>query len=73
MPLLFAQSGPKRGQRFFFERNTLLGRGPLADLEVEDPAVSRRHALITIQDGRCFLSDLGSGNGTYLNGDRIAA
>lgn len=72
MPLLLCQSGPDKGRRFFFERNAMLGRGPLADLEVRDPAVSRRHALITIQDGRCFVSDLQSGNGTFLNGDRVA-
>ena len=72
MPLLLCQTGPDKGRRFFFERNAQLGRGPLADLEVRDPAVSRRHALITVQDGRCFVSDLQSGNGTYLNGQRVA-
>ena len=73
MPILVHKTGPQRGQRFFFERNVLLGRGPLADLEVQDPAVSRRHALITLKEGKCFLSDLESGNGTYLNGQRLAA
>ncbi len=71
MPLLVHQTGPSRGQRFFFDRDALLGRGPLADLELDDPAASRRHALITLRDGRCFLSDLESGNGTYLNGRRL--
>lgn len=73
MPILVHRTGPQRGQRFIFERNVLLGRGPLADLEVSDPAVSRRHALITISAGRCFLSDLESGNGTFLNSRRVSA
>lgn len=71
MPLLLARSGPLAGRRIFFERNLLVGRGPLADLEVQDPAVSRRHALISLADGTCFLADQQSGNGTYLNGRRI--
>ncbi|HSM14457.1 MAG TPA: SpoIIE family protein phosphatase [Thermoanaerobaculia bacterium] len=71
MPLLLHLSGDARGQRFQFERNVMLGRGPLADLEVNDPAVSRRHALITVSDGRCFVSDLGSGNGTFHNENRV--
>lgn len=73
MPLLVHRSGPDRGQRFFFERTVLLGRGPLADLEVKDPAVSRRHAQISLSDGRCFVADLGSGNGTFVNGQRLTA
>ena len=73
MPILIHRTGPQRGQRFVFERNVILGRGPLADLEVHDPAVSRRHALVTLSDGRCFLSDLESGNGTFLNSRRLSA
>lgn len=71
MPFLLHESGPDRGKRFPLERTVQLGRGPLADLEVRDAAVSRRHAQISVQDGRCFLSDLGSGNGTWLNGVRL--
>jgi serine phosphatase RsbU (regulator of sigma subunit)/pSer/pThr/pTyr-binding forkhead associated (FHA) protein len=73
MPLLVHRTGSDRGQRFYFERTVLLGRGPLADLEVKDPAVSRRHAQISLSDGRCFVADLGSGNGTFVNGQRIGS
>lgn len=73
MPSLLYRSGEKRGQSFPFDRNVLIGRGPLSDLQVKDAAVSHRHALLTVSSGRCFLSDLQSGNGTYWNGQRIQA
>ncbi|MEU7137780.1 DUF1707 and FHA domain-containing protein [Streptomyces sp. NPDC046261] len=49
-----------------------IGRSPLSDLRFDDGTVSRRHAELrhTGQDWR--LSDLGSRNGTYVNGLRIA-
>ncbi len=73
MPFLLHESGPDRGKRFPLDRTVQIGRGPLADLEVRDAAVSRRHAQISVQDGRCFLSDLGSGNGTWLNREQTEA
>lgn len=36
-----------------------------------DAGVSRRHALITLQDNACVLEDLESANGTYINGQRL--
>ena len=71
MPLLVFRNGTRKGERYWFERGVLLGRGPLADLELKDPAVSRRHALVSWAEDRCFVSDLQSGNGTYVNGERV--
>lgn len=71
MPLLVFRNGARKGERFWFERGVLLGRGPLADLELKDPAVSRRHALVSWAEERCFVSDLQSGNGTYVNGEKV--
>lgn len=71
MPALVHRSGPQRGQRVTFDRNLLIGRGPLSDLQVKDGSVSHRHALITVSEGKCFLSDLQSGNGTFCNGQRV--
>jgi len=71
MPLLVFRNSPRKGERYWFERAVLLGRGPLADLELKDPAVSRRHALVSWAEERCFVSDLQSGNGTYVNGERV--
>jgi serine phosphatase RsbU (regulator of sigma subunit) len=71
MPALVHRSGAKKGEQVPFERNVLLGRGPLSDLQVKDAAVSHRHALITVSGGKSFVSDLQSGNGTFLNGQRV--
>jgi pSer/pThr/pTyr-binding forkhead associated (FHA) protein len=48
-----------------------IGRDPKNDLVLESAAVSREHAAVTIRDGRWFLEDRGSFNGTYLNGTRV--
>ncbi|MEO7795457.1 MAG: SpoIIE family protein phosphatase [Thermoanaerobaculia bacterium] len=71
MPLLIHQSAPRQGQRFSFSRSVILGRGQQCDLVLPDGSVSRRHAQISVADGRCFLADLGSGNGTFLNGNPL--
>ena len=49
-----------------------VGRSPRAQLTIDDPFASRLHAEVWY-DGECgWLSDLGSSNGTYLNGSRIS-
>ena len=50
---------------------TRLGRSLSADVEIDDPSVSRRHALIVRQDGQTYLLDDASRNGTWHNGLRI--
>jgi len=51
----------------------VMGRGRDCEIVVEDIACSRRHALITLsEDGEdAFITDLGSRNGCYLNGERV--
>jgi len=49
----------------------VIGRSPSADLLLEDPESSVRHALVTAREGRFFIRDLGSSNGTLVNGERI--
>jgi hypothetical protein len=43
-----------------------------ADLVIEDPGVSRRHARVLPDGGGVIVEDLGSSNGTYVNGERIS-
>jgi pSer/pThr/pTyr-binding forkhead associated (FHA) protein len=50
---------------------TRLGRAPENDVVIGDAAVSRYHALITLDKGSCRITDLYSGNGTFLNGERV--
>jgi hypothetical protein len=56
-------------QRFI--ANFRIGRSPECDLALPVPAVSKVHAEVQFQDGRWWLIDLQSRNGTYLNGERI--
>ena len=49
----------------------VLGKHPDADLDIDNPFVSRRHCRIRFQDQSFYVSDLGSKNGTYVNGARL--
>jgi len=49
----------------------VLGRALSSDLPVLDPTVSRRHAELTIESSSVMLKDLGSSNGTFVNGSRV--
>lgn len=51
---------------------TVLGRGSEADIVVDDPGVSRQHAEIRLDGGTAVLRDLGSTNGTFVDGDRAS-
>ncbi len=51
----------------------VIGRAPDADVRVGDAAASRRHAVLTVADGEVQVDDLGSHNGTRVNGERVGA
>jgi hypothetical protein len=56
------------------EPMTVLGRGnQMADIDVGDESASRRHASIEYKDGAFHLSDMGSTNGTILNGKMVSS
>ena len=71
--LLVVRRGPNSGARFLLDADvTTVGRHPEADIFLDDVTVSRRHAQF-LRHGTSFeVKDLGSLNGTYLNGERIA-
>jgi Protein of unknown function (DUF3662)/FHA domain len=50
---------------------TVLGRGTEADVIVDDAGVSRRHAEVHTDGGRVRVIDLGSTNGTFVDGERV--
>ena len=50
---------------------TTIGRSPDCDIFLDDVTVSRRHAILTEEDGRFTIEDQGSLNGTFLNRSRI--
>ncbi len=60
--LVFSLSGPQ----------LVIGQSASADLVIDDPYVSGRHALVTIDgSGRVTIGDLNSTSGTFVNGERI--
>jgi adenylate cyclase len=52
-------------------RTLVVGRAVTSDLPIYDPTVSRRHAEVTLSDGAVSVRDLGSSNGTYINGTQV--
>lgn len=71
-PILVAQDGPLKGQRWTLSRTLMLGRDPSCDIQVQDRQVSRFHARITPTPEGVTLEDLGSKNGTNHNGTELA-
>jgi len=65
--------GPDKGRRFELGKGeNVLGRQSRR-IPLTDGTTSRRHAVITFTDAKWVLTDLGSANGTYLNGVRLKA
>jgi adenylate cyclase len=52
-------------------RTIVVGRAVTSDLPIYDPTVSRRHAEVSLVDGGVRVQDLGSSNGTFVNGTKI--
>ena len=70
--LLIVRRGPNKGARFLLDADLVtVGRHPNADIFLDDVTVSRKHAEITRSAGVFTVNDLGSLNGTYLEGARI--
>ena len=73
MPTVLIERGPRTGTSFPFDKSVLIGRnpGPETQLPLEHGSVSRRHATIVKVEHEFMIVDLGSANGTLVNGERI--
>ena len=49
----------------------MIGRSPEADVQLDDSCVSRQHCEIDEMNGRSFVRDLDSKNGTFINGEAV--
>ncbi|MFO0682201.1 MAG: response regulator [Sandaracinus sp.] len=69
---LVVLSGPHPGRRYPLDEVSTLGREPGSTVPLEDGVASRRHArLARLPDGNWEITDLGSRNGTVVNGKRV--
>jgi serine phosphatase RsbU (regulator of sigma subunit) len=72
MAVLQVLNGLNPGQQFPLDRErSILGRHPECDIVLDVGAVSRQHAQILAVDGRFFVEDMKSRNGTFVNGEQI--
>ncbi|MFJ6002752.1 FtsK/SpoIIIE domain-containing protein [Arthrobacter sp. NPDC092385] len=66
-------SGPDAGQVIPLTRGSYtIGRAS-CDIEISDPALSRRHALLTVGEDAVLLEDLESANGTFVDGEAVGS
>jgi len=71
-PALVLLDGDQPVRTIEIGRRVRIGRQADNDLVVTDPGVSRHHAEVTSERGTCTLRDLGSTNGTLVNGGRVS-
>lgn len=72
-PTLVAIDGPMVGQRFPIQQTLEIGREGSGVKVAFDTSASRRHAMVSLTPQGIVVTDLGSTNGTYVNGQRITA
>jgi len=71
--VLFVRSESQQGQEFEVNDVIVMGRSSETDVVLDDPYASEFHLRLVAQDGGLMLHDLGSTNGTYVNGRRASA
>lgn len=70
--MLFVRRGTNAGATYLIENDvTRVGRSPDSDIFLDDVTVSRQHAEFHREAGHFKLQDLGSLNGTYVNGESV--
>ncbi len=72
MPSLMITSGDKAGAHFVLGHRTLaIGRDPARDIQITDPKVSRKHALVRHVEGAYLIGAAKALNGVIINGEAI--
>jgi pSer/pThr/pTyr-binding forkhead associated (FHA) protein len=71
-PVLIARGGSTDGRRVELTSEVVIGREG-TDIVLDDPRVSRRHAIVRRTPSGVVIEDLGSTNGTFVDGTRIAS
>jgi sigma-B regulation protein RsbU (phosphoserine phosphatase) len=71
MPTLIVELGEPAGSKFPFDHDLVIGRDSACDVSIADRTVSRHHAKLRWNNGECYVADLGSANGTFVNARRL--
>jgi len=58
-------------ESYGIKENTLIGRSKKCDLFIKDPFMSKENTQIYLNDGKFYIKDLGSTNGTFVNGKKL--
>jgi diguanylate cyclase (GGDEF)-like protein len=73
-PYLIVLAGSAMGVMYHIEREaTIIGRGEKADLRIIDDGISREHTRVVRKGDKILVEDMGSTNGTFCNGIRLAS
>ena len=72
-PVLILIRGTPQGKKYSLkgQKKFILGRDKSADIQLDDANVSRQHSVITMEDDKIYIADMGSRNGTFLNDESI--
>ena len=71
--VVIVKSESQQGRELEIKDVSVLGRSPDADVLLDDPYASEFHMRLVAQENGLVLHDLGSTNGTYVNGRRVTA
>jgi len=69
--LIFHQGDTSNTEFEISHSEAVIGRDPMVDIPIQSPTVSRRHARLVLVEGGYAIEDLGSSNGTFVNGIRL--
>lgn len=58
---------------YVIDKSVIMGRAAICEIRFDDPSMSRQHLCIEVRNGELFVSDLGTANGTIINGLKIAS
>jgi len=74
MPKIYIMNGPDKGRSFEVDEDAVfIGRAPDNEIPIKDKSVSRKHLKIIKRAERYYVTDLGSKNGTFIDGKRVTS
>src|SRR5687768_3548118 len=72
-PTVHLQLGNGQAKLDFVNNRVYVGRDPQCGLSTTEASLSRRHAEVFLEGGYAYIRDLGSSNGTWVNGQLVGA